>query len=1592
MMPDTSHTPPERSPDAPVVNEPGDAALFWRSAGDALAVALGLPETERRRWIERVGAKDPALRREVESLLAAHARSGLLDAPVRDLAPAGPASAAPGAHDAVIGHYRILALAGAGGMGLVYKARDLRLERTVVLKLLPSYLMQDARARERFRVEAQAAAALDHPNICTIYEVGEGAQGEYFIAMAWYDGDTLARRLARGVLPVEEAVALALQLARGLARAHEYGIIHRDIKPANLVITTDGVLKILDFGVAKLRDLKLSEPGVVPGTLAYMSPEQANAEEVDARADLWSLGVVLHEMLAGALPFRGDDARSMLLAIRDTEPESLLAVRSDVPPALNRLVRTLLAKRPEGRPASAADVAAELEAIGAMVGTPALAVTRRAAPEERGGALLSMPDQGERRQATVIALRISGHANLIEARGAAYTERAVERVRTLLESATERYRGQVNRFDENGAIIVFGVPRTHEDDAVRAARAAVEFIAAAVADASDPAAMLQLHVGLDTGNVITRRSVDGRARHGLAGAAMDLAWRLAGLAPPGQIWVSPHCRRLLDGWMDLEPCAPVALPIMPHPVVPWQVVPGSDTGTRFDSAERQGDVTPYTGRDRELALMREALADACRGSGRFVTVVGEAGMGKSRLLLELRRSIGERDVTVLQGRCQSYGGGAPYLPFIDVLRDALELAAMPETAGRAPFVARRVHELAPELDEFVPLFLHLLSIPSDEPHMPPHLRGEQFRFAAQEAIAGLLTASSRSRATVLLLEDWHWVDDASHAVLSQVAELAAHHAMLVVVTCRPGYIPDWGSATPHAVITLGALAEESSRSLLRAILRVHDVPEPLGALLHERTGGNPFFLEEICQTLLEDGTVRVSAGRVEITGSLEARGLPDTVQAVIRARLDRLDPGTSDILRVAAVIGREFARDVLERTIGEASRLPAALQALKAAGVIQQVRILPAAEYRFKHVLMQEVAYASLLEHQRRALHGLVGEAIEALRDPLPDEQLERLASHFSRAERWDRAVDYAVRAADRAAFLAEFPEAFELLARARGWLLRMPENDARRSRLVDLLLRQERLSETLGRREQQQRLIDEMIALLKDERDPARLAEVLVRQGDLFTLLRQFEAAEAALQRSLLLRRELGDALGITNTLRSLGLLRWHQGRDGDALAHIEEALAIDRARGDAAAVIGDLSNLGYVLKGLGMLDRARARLQEGLELSDRTLAGDVSADVRSELAFKHTYLMHNLANVLREIGDNEGALELLNRTKDDAAGKRMPIQLSYHYTSIAHMLLQAGRIDESLAHYRSAVELTRGANFVPGLAQSLSMLGTLLLGLGRDAEARGHLEEAAQLFAQLKDRQAEARLWTDIARVDELAHQDASALACWSRARALHRELRDRAGELVAVEGLARVTRRHVAEPSFGLSYYVEAAALALTLGDTAAEGRLRNIIGILEWESGRHAAALEQYEAALACFRRAENAEGIGLALNSIGVTLRAMGRRDDARRALDDALEHNRREGLDVLLGHALGARGALEMDAGEVDRAAVCFEESLAIRLRLHDRRGEAWMRYELAGVAAARGSPDTGRSLRAAAAALADECGDAALGEACDRLRRSAGL
>ncbi len=256
-----------------------------------------------------------------------------------------------------VSHYRILAKLGEGGMGVVYKAEDTALQRTVALKFLPPELSRDADAKQRFLHEARAAARLDHPNICAVYEVGE-ADGQLFLAMACYEGMTLREKLKEGPLPWAEAAALAMQAAAGLSEAHAHGIVHRDIKPANLFVTAKGQVKILDFGLAKLAGASvLTQTGTTVGTAHYMSPEQARGEAVDARSDLWSLGAVLYELVAGRPPFRGEYAQAVIYGILNEEPPPLAEVAPDAPAALAGVVTKCLAKDPAARPAAAWELA-----------------------------------------------------------------------------------------------------------------------------------------------------------------------------------------------------------------------------------------------------------------------------------------------------------------------------------------------------------------------------------------------------------------------------------------------------------------------------------------------------------------------------------------------------------------------------------------------------------------------------------------------------------------------------------------------------------------------------------------------------------------------------------------------------------------------------------------------------------------------------------------------------------------------------------------------------------------------------------------------------------------------------------------------------------------------------------------------------------------------------------------------------------------------------------------------------------------------------------------------------------------------------------
>jgi tetratricopeptide (TPR) repeat protein/predicted Ser/Thr protein kinase len=322
----------------------------WQQIAALFAEVLEHPAGERLALLELACAGDPALRTTLERLLDAHERAGgfLEELDTTRAAALVEAVGEEGEPGQVIGRYRVVRQLGRGGMGVVYLAHDERLDRPVALKLLPPYLSTDDAAARRLTEEARAASALDHPHIITIYEIGESADERLYLAMAYYEGETLRERITRGPLSVEEAVELAVQIAEGLAAAHRKGIVHRDIKPENLLITADAVVKILDFGLAKVGGQVLTRPGVTPGTAAYMSPEQTRGVRVDARTDLWSLGVLLYEMLARVRPFRGEDA-ALVHGIRHDEPAPLRTLRPEVPAGLARVVERCLAKDPSAR-------------------------------------------------------------------------------------------------------------------------------------------------------------------------------------------------------------------------------------------------------------------------------------------------------------------------------------------------------------------------------------------------------------------------------------------------------------------------------------------------------------------------------------------------------------------------------------------------------------------------------------------------------------------------------------------------------------------------------------------------------------------------------------------------------------------------------------------------------------------------------------------------------------------------------------------------------------------------------------------------------------------------------------------------------------------------------------------------------------------------------------------------------------------------------------------------------------------------------------------------------------------------------------------
>jgi tetratricopeptide (TPR) repeat protein len=687
---------------------------------------------------------------------------------------------------------------------------------------------------------------------------------------------------------------------------------------------------------------------------------------------------------------------------------------------------------------------------------------------------------------------------------------------------------------------------------------------------------------------------------------------------------------------------------------------------------------------------------------------------------------------------------------------------------------------------------------------------------------------------------------------------------------------------------------------------------------------------------------------------------------VIRTRFDRLDKSAQDLLRLASVVGRDFSRPLLERAQTGIAGIAETLSRLAALGLLQQTGVLPEPTFRFKHVLAQEVVYESLLQHQRRMLHGAVADAMEDLYPGRQQELAETLARHFSGAGQWEKAIYYSRLAAERAALLWRFRESLDFLEEALSFWSRLPEEIREPATLVALLLEKESCADSLGLRNVQKETLEHLLAILEPEGETARLAVVYQRQGELLAVFERYEEAEERITRSLSIRARLGDPGEEVKSLRSLAFLRGVSNRFEEAKALNERALEIDRRNGNIDGVRVDLHNLAVVHQSLGDFEAAVRCHREVLALPEF-----------QDAVFRCSTL-HSLSMVYRRMGESQNALDCLEESKRILGDRFLLRHTAANRNYLALLYLDRGRVDLALAAAKEALHIARVADSAVDKAFTLPLLVQVLIACGSYEETLPYALEGAEALTVHGYSRAAGDLLAIAADIFERTGRGEEARKEWQRVLSIRRSMKDARGQIEALEELARVSR--AADPAAARSYYAEILECAESESKRA---EILNSLGVLAWENGNFEEALRHYQAALRL--SGEDKPRAGFLLNSIAATLKSLGRPGEARERLEQALKLHRESGEQLLEGHALALLGDIHKTEGRLQEARDSYRCSLEIRRAIGDRKGEAWMLLAIAETTAALGAPGEVPEHVHRASEIAAELKSAELSEACHK-------
>jgi len=982
--------------------------------------------------------------------------------------------------------------------------------------------------------------------------------------------------------------------------------------------------------------------------------------------------------------------------------------------------------------------------------------------------------EGERKQVTVLFADVKGSTELIANRDPEEADDLLKPILDCMMEAVHRYEGTVTRVMGDGIMALFGAPLAHEDHAVRACYASLA-MQQSVDDEMERVrrergVIVQIRVGLNSGEVVVRSiGNDLFMEYTAMGESAHLAARMEQLAAPGTTLLSEQTLKLVEGLVEVEPLGAVPVKGIADPQQVYELTGASPATARMHAATGIG-LSPFVGRRKELDVLSKALELAGDGHGQVVAVVGEPGIGKTRLFYEFYHWPRTRKWLVLETDAVSYGQTTAYLPIVRVLKIYFGVEDRDDSRKIREKLSGKLLTLDEELIPTLPALLTLFDVPVDDSDwlaLDPPARRER----TLDAVKRLLLRESQVQPICFVAENLHWVDSESQLLLNRLVDGLPNARVLLLVNYRPEYQHDWGSLSYFDQIRLDPLSSENTEDFLTELLGTDSGLAPLKRMLIGRTSGNPFFLEESVRSLIESGALVGERGGYRAAEEQPDIEVPATVQAVLAARVDRLGSEDKRLLQTAAVIGKDVPHSLLKATAEVPEEaLQGGLAKLRSAEFLYEASLFPEIEYAFKHALTHEVAYGTLLKEHRRSLHTRIVDAIEQVSGDRIGEQVERLAYHAVRGEQWERAIKYLRQASAKAMGRSAYREAVEGFEQARSALDHLPVAPETLQQHVDILFELRSSLQALGEHErvfESLREAEELASSLGDQDrlgwtstylsqylwrmgEPARAEELGERALGIAANLEDFALGAVTrfflaqgffnvgvYSRGLEFSRKNVEALQGESIHQTLGLTglpsvlsRGYTAWSLAELGEFDEAIA----SADDAVAIAESVNQPYSMASAylfnGQMYLLRGALEDAAQWLERAVGICRKWNLRAILPTTTGLL--GLAYALNERLDE--ALTMTEESKSLSSTIRIfDTPMAINAASI--VLLRCGKSDEAAQAIARVMELTSLRELRGSYARSLYTAATVHASgdAADEARARSHFVEALALSEEL-------------------------------------------------------------------------------------------------------------------------------------------------------------------------------------------------------------------------------------------------------------------